>query len=533
MQNDHLVLDRITGCLLSCRRILAASPWLSNTLKAVDDVERRMHEPMQLAIVGRICSSKSTLVNAILGRSEVGTASEVDTYNVSWIRYGNGNAPIRIHYKDGTQEDVDRDQREEWTTHKGNAARKSEVKYIEIPSDNEILRTINIIDTPGLDAMSRIDSENTVEFLKTVNPDAVILLFVRSLSADTLRLIEEFQNAESDMSFSINPMNAFGVLGKADLNWDIMNETDPIEASARAIDRTLTSRSDVSKALFRVLPLSALMGLASLQVTAEDRAAFEQIARLEENRFINLFFCSDFFLDTYDFLPLSKESREQLMLKYGLYGVYVCATELREHPAATLSDLAGRLREKSGFDAFFQLLISHFGDRAQLIKAQRGIMSLLDAINRDRVNATTLERQEVISSLYSIIESIEKELHELREWNLLLKIYDDSIHMDPEFINEFLRICGESGYSVVNKLNLSEDTDLATMEKYAVCRARYWQTKYNSWYGLSPTRAEPYAVIAKSYDLLAIRIREQRSEYEKAIHAIRIFNHYIYGKEKL
>ena len=69
--------------------------------------------------------------------------------------------------------------------------------------------------------------------------------------------------------------------------------------------------------------------------------------------------------------------------------------------------------------------------------------------------------------------------------------------------------------------------------QYNVDNKNYWKTEYNSWYDLSPVRAEPYAVIAKSYELLSIRLQEQKEKYEKALREIRIFNHYIYGKDSL
>ena len=275
MHNDGLVYSKIADCLSECKQIMSTSQWMSNTQKSICDVDSRMREPMQLAIVGRISSSKSTLVNAILGKAEVvRTGHEAETFNVSWLKYGDDNAPIVVHFKNGKTQTIARNEWADWASHQGQQSLKAEVKYIEVTSSYEMLKYINIIDTPGLDATSRVDSENTIEFLKTVNPDAVILLFSKSLSEDTLKLINEFQNSETNMSFSINPMNALGVLSKVDMNWDIMNDKDPIKASDNAVKRTLSSRSDVNKVLFRILPVSALMGLSASIITGEDIVAF-------------------------------------------------------------------------------------------------------------------------------------------------------------------------------------------------------------------------------------------------------------------
>lgn len=534
MHNDGLVYSKIVDCLSECRQLISTSQWMSNTHKSICDVDRRMSEPMQLAIVGRISSSKSTLVNAILGKSEVvRTGHEAETFNVSWLKYGDDTAPIIVHFKNGQKQIVDRNNWAEWASHKGQQSLKNEVKYIEVTSSYEMLKYLNIIDTPGLDATSKVDSENTIDFLKTVNPDAVILLFSKSLSEDSLKLINEFQNSETSMSFSINPMNALGVLSKVDMNWDIMNDKDPLKASEIAIRRTLSSRSDVNKVLFRILPLSALMGLSSSIITYDDRLAFEQIAKLDDKCITRLFISPEFFVKEYDFIELSKRHREELVLKYGLYGIYVCVRAIQGSTGITLSELSQILRRQSGFDAFIKLVISHFGDRAQLLKAQRGVVQLLEAINKDRVNVQTQEQLNIVNTIYSKVISIENDLHELKEWSLLLRIYENKVSVDDEFMREFLLISGESGHSAISKLNMADNASILDMVAYAADRHKYWKSKFNAWYGLSPTKAEPYSVIAKSYELLASRLQNQNVEYEKAQRAIRIYNHYIYGKDSL
>ena len=229
------------------------------------------------------------------------------------MKYGDDNAPIVVHFKNGKTQTIARNEWADWASHQGQQSLKAEVKYIEVTSGYEMLKYINIIDTPGLDATSRVDSENTIEFLKTVNPDAVILLFSKSLSEDTLKLINEFQNSETNMSFSINPMNALGVLSKIDMNWDIMKNNDPIETSDSAIKRTLSSRSEVNKVLFRILPVSALMGLSASSITNEDIVAFKQLARLDDKCITRLFFSPDLFVKGDDFLELSKNHLLQLL----------------------------------------------------------------------------------------------------------------------------------------------------------------------------------------------------------------------------
>lgn len=533
MQSNDLVYNRIADCLNDCRRIISSSSWLVNTNRSINEVEGGMREPMQLAIVGRISSSKSTLVNAILGKPEVvRTGHEAETFNVSWLKYGDDNAPIVVYFRNGDIEKIDRRAWGDWASHKGEASLKAKVKYIEVTSSYDMLKYINIIDTPGLDAASKVDSENTIDFLKTIHPDAVVLLFSKSLSEDSLRLIQDFQNPDVGVSFSINPMNALGLLSKMDMNWNIMDNNDALQTSASAIQRTLSNRSDVSKSLFRILPISALMGLASFCISEEDVADFRELASIGDLKsFTKLFISVDFFVKPHDFVSVSIERRKNLIFKYGLYGIFVCVKAIQQNHNTTVLELSQLLKDKSGFSVFFNLLKSHFGDRAALIKAQQGIIKLLGACDKDKQYANTAERQELLSKIYARVLNIETELHELKEWSLLLSIYEGKTSVNDEFLREFLFICGENGHAAINKLNVSPDTNVKDMVHIAEERCQYWRAKYNSTRNISVKRALPYETISKSYEMLGARIREQHEIYEKAIREISLYNHYIYGRE--
>lgn len=511
--------------------MLAGAEWMKNALDALSSVEADMNEPMQLAIVGRISSSKSTLVNAILGQPDVvRTDHEVETFNVSWLKYGDNDAPVTVHFKDGSKKQVPKSDWHEWASHGGHETMKSEVGYIEVYFDYEILKRVNIIDTPGLDSSFGTDSENTVTFLRKVHPDAVILMFTRSLTADSLSLIGEFQRYEQSMSFSLNPMNALGVLSKIDLNWKVMNVRDEVQTQKSVIARTLAGHPDVSRSLFRIMPLSAMMGLASCCVTDEDLSDFVSLASMPETDLKRLFFSADSFKALRDDVPVSPEERKRLLQKYGLYGAYVSITSVRSGEAADKTGVASVLGEKSGFREFFSLLVSHFGDRATLIKAQKGMMSLLSACRKDRIQADTAERQELADRLCARVLSIEDELHELKEWSLLMRIYEGKSKVDSEFLEEFLRLCGECGYAAVDRLDMDSSADVSEMIEVARGREAYWRAKSNVIRRISMKKAEPFSVLSGSYEILAERLAEQQAEYEKARRIMAIYEHFVYGK---
>ena len=535
MQNNDFIINRIDECLTACSRLAKEYPQLTLIHSTIWKVRKRMEEPMQLAIVGRLSSSKSTLVNAILGKPEVvRTGHEAETFNVSWLKYGDDNDPITLHFKDGNQVNVPRGEWGLWTSHAGEKSLKTEVSYIEVSTSDEMLKYINIIDTPGLDATSRIDSENTKQFLKQVNPDAVVFLFTKSLSEDSLNLIKEFQMSDVSSSYSITPLNSLGVLSKPDLNWSVLNRVDVIDASSSAITRTLSSRDDVKKTLFRILPVSALMGLASAYITEDDYLCLKSLSEIQdEKRILRLFMNTEAFIRETEDVKIPSLLRKGLQEKFGLYGIYVCIETLRSNSNMDKEQLSAVLREKSGFATFITLLRSHFGDRAAILKAQRGILSMLDACNRDRQGTNEPYLIEIIDKIKQNVLHVENELHDIKEMSLLTSIYEGRVKVEDSFFDELTRVCGEQGYGIVDRLNASTDASVSQLISIAKERHAYWVKKYNAIRHISEQKAYPFNVIAQSYLLIAERLLSQQKEYEQAIKAIAIYNRYIYGKDNV
>lgn len=529
MAEDYIT-KIISDCLRDCTQIAKSHKELKYIHKAIEDLTQRLQEPMQLAIVGRISSSKSTLVNAILGKTEVvRTGHEAETFNVSWLKYGDDDEPIKVFFKDGTHVNVPRSSWADWASHSGEVDLKTKVSYIEVKASEEILKSINIIDTPGLDATSIVDSENTIQFLKKVNPDAVFLLFTKSLSESCLRLIDDFQQSDFCNSYSINPMNALGVLSKPDLNWNVVNNYDVIEASKSAVARTLAGREDVKKALFRILPVSALMGVASSCITDEDMDFFHMQSTINTPADkAKLFMSVDSFVQSNLTSRVTADYKKAVVLKYGLYGIHVCIEKMKEAPNIDKNQLAIFLREKSGFNQFLEVLYSHFGDRSRVLKAQRSFTTLLDACNRDSQNKSI--NQTVIDDIFSRVMSIQEDLHDLKEIDLLNKIYEGRLSIEPSFMNELKTVCGEVGDDVCTRLGVSDIMPVEALIDIANKKYLKWKRIYNARKGISEQKAYPYEVVSKSYALISKRLEEQFTEYNNAIRTISIFNRYVYGR---
>lgn len=473
----------------------------------------RINEPMQLAIIGKISSSKSTLVNALLGKDNLmATGAKEVTYNVGWLRYGAPDSDIVIHHKDGKA--PTRRKRSDFTRLSASAtdAEIDNISYIETFDDSELLRDINIIDTPGLDAERGKDSQNTLDFISNVRPDAVLMLFTHSPSENTLDVVRKF-NAGSNF----NPLNAIGILGKIDVLWQ---ESIPRTKTALEIGRRMSvNRMEKDKMLKRTLfdlyPISALLFMAAQSVTRQDVDDVVKAYNAIPDKFMKALGNVKGFVAHAE-IPLAEERRRQLAAKLGIYGIWLIARRVKNGEDYSLQAIKQLFWAESGAETFMTTLRNHFGTRSRLIKLESIYQHLHQQIQASRSSTGYYDR-----GTHSLLDTVEQRLaevfepmlHEHVEYEMLRNIYDGKLDLDPEVTAEFARICGEKGTTAPERLGMPAATAPEQLEARAHARERYWRSEI----ALEPDPEERawMKVILKSYALLRQRIVASRYQLEQ------------------
>ncbi len=514
-------------------------PEITNCL---DDSINLLNAPIQLAIIGKISSSKSTLVNAILGASNIVATGKAElTYNVNWLKYGSLDDDIEIVFKDGTH---DVKPRTEWTKLANrlsdeeaveNEALKQyidKIKYIEVPYPSEILKYVNIIDTPGLYSYYRQDSENTISFLKEVRPDAVIMLFTKSILSEDLETLSKFQEKTSGTQqlFNLNPLNAIGMLAKMDECWKISEKKNPYDVSRRVIKDLKRDNPILNTTFFDIQPISAMLGLASTFVK-EDFSLLSNFSTLDDDKIENIFKSKRHFLAGADCTTLKQEELKQLVAHYGLYGLYAIITFIKQHLSCSSEELSLYLENISGFSLFRKILLAHFRDRAVLIKTQHYVSEIIQVCENVRYATTDNLTKELIDKVQIEIMTTLMRIHEYAEWHYLAKIYNgDFNHLEKEMVEEYKTICGENGNSVINKLSLDSKCTIEDMRAKASERASYWNIQYNVARIRMPKDAELCKVMSESYKILGQRIDEMAQKEKEANEIINMAHAFFYGE---
>lgn len=525
------ILTRIKICLNDCRRQLNGRNSVVD--RSIQNALERLEQPMQLAIIGRLSSSKSTLVNALLGNPDVAkTDKSEETYNVSWIRYGEDEHEITVVFRNGKKIKAKRSDLADWTSRHGKKALSSGISHIEIPIRNELLKSVNIIDTPGLDSAYGSDSQNTISFLENVKPDAVVMLFTKSINSETLETLTEFQRHFCAGSYNITPMNAIGVMGKVDELWKVIDSRNtPLMRGQKVIDSLFSSNPDLSKIFQNIYPVSALLGLGSCILDERDLLSLKSLSCLTGKLQIATFADVKFFVKEIKEVRLSEVSRRILLDKLGLYGVYEAVAFLQKNPDADLDKVRSHLEEVSGISKILLAVITHFGKRAIILKTRNSLTSVLYTIGVEKSKESEVDCIEIYNSLTDELTTTLFSIREYELWDILSKVYEGRICIeDLDAIADLKNIAGENGVSASNKLGLCSTISVEDMAALAKSKSKQWASRYT----LAKMRNKRdagniYRVMSAAYGELEHEIISARDEIQKAERTIRYNNDYLFN----
>lgn len=529
MTYENIISFELRKCMKECMEH-AQREKLGIVSNAIQNVMDSLDSPMQLAIIGKISSSKSTLVNAILGSDNVVEMGQMETtYNVSWLKYGPSDADVKVVFKDGSSEFVPRSQWKDWSGQAENKL-KDRVKYIEVTYDHEILRNINIIDTPGLDSSMGTDSKNTIDFLKDVRPDAVLMVFTKGLAQSTMEVIKEFQGSQSNKML-LSPLNAMGILSKIDLLWTVNDTKSPYHKAQHDIieDNIYHLFPEVRDSLYGIMPVCAMLGLASHVVTQHDIDLLKALSETSKEDLEEMFHSVNDFTDDYFKTAITVEDRVYLHKKFGLYGVCDLLTYVKAGEC-DLPSVQTHLREISGYDRFTQCLYSHFGQRSYLIKTQSVHHLIAQACDQQRKETKTDIEKDAVDKIEEIILATLMGIFEYKQLDYLSKLYEGTMNItDKNAVEEYKRVCGEFGNSVIKRMNMNRDVTVTAMCDEAKKRARSANIKATMNQMRAPKDAELYKMLSQSYGNLANRIEEMQRKKDDAEKIINITNEFFYG----
>lgn len=160
-------------------RRLAADPELAAVLgeETVERLSRwdkaisaKINEPFSVMVIGDFKRGKSTVINALLGRSIAPVNVAPETFTINRISYGEVPS-VEAVLKNGKKVNITKDDLSRARLLELLDFFPGELEYIDVRSDAPLLKEIQIVDTPGLSDLDDLDQQ-VKDFL--IKADAVI-----------------------------------------------------------------------------------------------------------------------------------------------------------------------------------------------------------------------------------------------------------------------------------------------------------------------------------------------------------------------
>jgi predicted GTPase len=451
-------------------------------------LDRRLRQPLRVAVAGRVKAGKSTLVNALLGQRVAPTDVSECTRVVTWFSYGHPER-LEVLLRDGRTVEAQ-------LTEDGMLPAQLPVPIDQIAAlhaylANAGLQSMTLIDTPGLGSVHDDYSRASRELLAADSSqaasaaDAVVFLLGSAVMADELETLQLFQTDESRSSAA----NAVGVLTRADQLSDGTRDswTVAVELAAKFAE---TFRSEVATVV-PVIGLIAETAEAAL-LTEPDAMRLEKLAAIDAHERERMLWSADHFTTSEG--PLTGEEREHLLMLLDLYGLTRAADALAGGVTGATA-LRGHLSQLSGIAAVKQTLSAYFGEQDHVLKV-RSALDVLRKLSYSHVEPAVAPE---LAKLRADVEALALDpvMQPIAELEVAHEINAGHVTLPDGLLAE-LRLLFAPG-SPRTRLDADSDDPAALREAARQAMIR-WRTYMNT--NASPAQGHCCRAVLRSYQLL-------------------------------
>ncbi|MHA6806173.1 dynamin family protein [Salinifilum ghardaiensis] len=481
------------------------------TAAGIDRVLQRLSAPLQLAVVGRVKSGKSTLVNALIGRRVAPTDVGECTRLVTRFQYGTVDR-IEVVGHDGSRQAVPCAPDGGLPADLGVDLER--VSHVEAYLTNAVLRDLTVIDTPGLGSLNETARTRAERLLGADRPpgagedeeldpvsrgavagaEAVLYVVTQAVRADDEQALAAFSAATA--SRDAGPVNAVAVLNKADAV-----EPESVAGADGDVWRAASILAEGQARVLRprvadVLPVLGLLAETTETggFTAADADALRQLARLDRDTRETMLLSADLFTEWECAVPVS--ARTRLVERLDLHGIRCALQELDRCSEASAGDLRRALGTASGLAELRARVAAVFRERADGLKAAAALASLTSLVHESGDPEEWRAAHDALEALLA-----RPEAHQLRVLEALTLVSSGGVQFPEDLVDEVLRLGGATTDAERVGMPGAGRPEVAAA---ALERAKWWRSF--ATFGATPAQSRVAHVVHRAYFLLWRRL---------------------------
>lgn len=490
--------------------------------QAVASATSSLSEPVNIGVVGLIKAGKSTFVNALIGDHVARVGNIETTYNVCKYQHGSSKSFEVVHH-DGTVTHVNTlDEVLDFTIRSGsidNLALNS-IDLIRIGYPSNILRQINILDTPGLSSVYETDEDNTKRFLQnhgdelseiTMNSlstcDAVLYLFSKGVHQSFSETLKNYVN-----NGDVTPLRSVGILSKVDMYFDVEEQTDVMPVARRIMSR-LYEQDGLNKHFHSIMPLCGRLASGCHMLNEADIEVIREICELPSPEYIRFFRAVKRLNDIESFTSIDFKKRNSLVDTIGLYGMYRLTVHY-QNGVRNIPDFQSLLLEDSGIVAIRSMITGHFGARRTAIKAKQITETLTRvwAHNKSKVDVSNRRSTDIaIQRLQNY--SLSHIKHNLDEVAAIRILLGRSTLISDDIQHEAIRILGGYGSALDSRIDVDFQDYFSSAIEYAIQRLNFWRQQLPIHSMLDRDLEFVTTVVIRSYEKITHRLKVAQSAF--------------------
>ncbi len=436
--------------------ILSEAIWLAR---------KKLDEHLKLAIVGLTKAGKSTLLNAMLGITELPTGDAIVTRHVSVLLHVD-KSPTKteiavVHLSDSTQKQISVSQYRELVDNRkvDVLGIRDKIVWFDVYLNNPTLKDMSIIDTPGDDSWLKVDSENTKELFrdKDRKPNIVIYVVRKEFGIRDVESASDYLQKINGGHHHVSGMNVIAVYGCCDefvasgingCDWT----TDYRNVANRIIESNRSKSAAFRMCFSKCIPVAAQFAMASISITQEDFAILQNISRSN---------CSEYFYrdisaieysemetmypDMYKFFKTAAV-KSDLVRRLGLETMKYIVWWCKNHPDQEISSLQQDLQIYSNVPTLCSYVLDEHFKKLSIFYKATGILPELRKLVESRYKeAIDSDLKAQLRRILEICMKSEKKIYSQYGFLSVLRDFHDGLDyfdsLDWDYAMQTIAFC--------------------------------------------------------------------------------------------